>query len=91
MRYRRRLDHRRNHDIAYLVTGDSDILGAIDVARNVRDIEIRVAFPPKRGSKDLERASDEFSFIKAKHLRPAVLPNPVIGTDGATFAKPTTW
>lgn len=83
--------YRKAHEVAYLITGDSDILGATDIARSVRDIEIRVAFPPKRGSNILEKASDEFRFIKAKHLRPCQLPNPVTDNEGNQLAKPATW
>lgn len=83
--------HTMDFEIAAIVTGDSDVVAAIDVARNVRDVTIRSIFPPKRGSEDLKRVADEFRRMKKKHIEVSLLPDPCFDSDGVAIPCPDLW
>lgn len=78
-------------DAVTLVSGDSDLLAAVEVARNARSVQIRAAFPPRRESADLKKAVDNHRRVKAVHLEESQLPNPVPCPDGRQLHRPLEW
>ena len=76
-------------DVAYVVSGDSDLVPPIEMVTNKGKLVI-VAFPPNRKSKALERVASGTFNINANHLRKSQLPT-IIQTSKGTIIKPHPW
>lgn len=85
--------YENNFDIAYLISGDSDIVPPIQVIRSmVPSKKVAVAFPPHRGgSKELAEAAD-FSFhISPSNIKNSLLPDIIPKPDGSELRIPPWW
>ena len=80
------------YEAIVIVSADSDLLPAVRTARRLRpDVDVWIAFPYRRGSKDL-RATAGRTFKITKHQYAAhQLADPVVLPDGGTLHKPATW
>lgn len=79
----------------YLISGDNDMLPALQVAREISpEIRIRLVFPINAKVKSLISFCEEFSLkhinIKERHLAENQLENPM-EVDGVTYHKPRCW
>lgn len=85
--------YENNFDIAYLVSGDSDLVPPIQIIRSMTPTKkVGVAFPPSRGgSKELENVAD-FSFhISHSAIKNSLLPDVIIKPDGSKLTIPQEW
>lgn len=73
-------------DAALIVTGDSDIQGAVDIVRSM-GVRAIIADPRNGGSLN----GDERRTVRGRALAAAQLPDAVMGPDGHTITKPARW
>lgn len=79
-------------DQALLVSGDSDMLPAVQAVRRIRPAARIVAvFPPRRSSFDLKQATDATLNIWDRVPERHQLPNPVKAPDGTVLYRPQHW
>ena len=84
------LDNR--FDVALIVSGDSDLVPAIESVRTrYPDKRLIVAFPPKRRSVDLKIAAHASFGILNNQIRASRLPDPVVTPEGITLRAPMGW
>lgn len=80
------------YDKAIILSGDSDLVPAIQATKNLHPNKIiGVLFPPNRKTFTLVDFSDFHMKIGEKHLKSAILPNPYTLKDGTTISQPTSW
>ena len=79
-------------DIAYLVSGDSDLVPPIEMIK-IHQPEKRtiVAFPPSRKSDELKTVAHSFFWINEQRLRLAQLPETVTKPNGHELVRPAKW
>ena len=70
-----------HYDSVVLVSGDTDLLPALRVARS-HGKGVYALFPPGRKNDDIARLCDGYARIKVSHLEKYLLPDPVTLTDG---------
>jgi len=76
----------------YIVSGDSDLVPAVDAAKRVNpSYRILIANPPKRKSEELCAAADASFSIKEKGLRASQLPETVESRTGRDLTRPARW
>ncbi|HEX8454037.1 MAG TPA: NYN domain-containing protein [Longimicrobium sp.] len=80
-------------DWIYLVTGDADQAPAIRTLRTlVPQKVVRVIFPPRRHSAELQQVADEhLGPIGHRKLKPFLLPDAITLADGRTIHNPDGW
>jgi len=79
-------------DVAYLVSGDSDLVPPIEIIKTHHETKrVLVAFPPARQSDELKRAAHAHFWINEQQLRLSQLPNPVTKPNGHQLARPREW
>ncbi|MGA2034314.1 MAG: NYN domain-containing protein [Thermoguttaceae bacterium] len=79
-------------DVAFLVSGDSDLVPPIEMMRQHHPtVRVIVAFPPGRASDDLKRIAHGWFWINEKTLRISQLPNPVTKPNGYQLHRPGSW
>jgi uncharacterized LabA/DUF88 family protein len=79
-------------DVIILITGDTDLVPAIDAVRNRFGVRVAVAAPPARHQDHLGSCSDVYTRIGRRHLKYAPLPAVVIRPDnGYPLTPPGTW
>jgi uncharacterized LabA/DUF88 family protein len=78
-------------DWVYLVSGDADQVPAIHILREVAPTKrVRVIFPPRRHTAELENVADAFTSLTHKILKHHLLPDQI--TAGRhIIQKPATW
>ncbi len=82
----------KNCDTALIISGDSDLAGAIMATRRLfSDRRIIIGFPPNRVSRKLEQESDAYFIIGRKKLANSQFPDEVRKQDGYILRRPTTW
>jgi uncharacterized LabA/DUF88 family protein len=83
---------RNAYDVAFLVSGDSDLVPPISAIRtNFPQKEVWVVFPPKRDSNALKKvASNSFILGKGK-LAQSQLPDTITSKYGVILNKPIEW
>ena len=82
--------YRNRYECAVIISGDSDLLAAVQIVKNELGKPVGVLNPQKRPSRMLERHATFY-----KHIRPGVLaasqfPKTFVDEHG-TFSKPTQW
>ncbi len=76
-------------DCAVVVTNDSDIAGALDLAKRYNQVRIGLITPAKRHpSWQLKKYADFVKRIRTNALKQSQLPNPIPNT---TIYKPERW
>lgn len=80
-------------DWVYLMTGDADQAPAIRTVRTLTPQKvIRVIFPPRRRSTELEKVADHYlGPLGHRAVKPHVLPVTITLPSGRTIHKPPTW
>lgn len=83
----------RDHfDRAYLVTGDADLIPAIDTLRDLAPHkQVHVVFPYRRVTEDLKRSADRIHRIRPSHLERHLLPLVVQLPGSRTVECPDEW
>ena len=85
----------RTCDAVYLLSGDNDLVPALETARSLSpDTRIRVVLPINAKAKKLMAVckKNEFKYmrIKEEHLAKSQFPDPVV-INGKTYSKPAHW
>lgn len=85
--------YENNFDIAYLISGDSDLVPPIQVIRAMSPPKkVAVAFPPHRGgSKELDTVADFTFHISPGIIKSSILPDVVRKPDGTELRIPPEW
>jgi uncharacterized LabA/DUF88 family protein len=78
-----------NFDIAYLVSGDSDLVTPVKKISTMNKI-VLIAFPPNRKSKELINVATNYFDIKESRLKKCQLPN-AIPTKRSFLKRPEKW
>jgi uncharacterized LabA/DUF88 family protein len=79
-------------DTALVVSADSDLCPAVRAVRRLHPAaKVVAAFPPARRSDDLRREVDASFTIARTKLARSLLPDVVLGPDGASFPRPSSW
>ena len=79
-------------DMAFLVSGDSDLVPPIEMMRQHHPaVRVIVAFPPGRTSDDLKKIAHASFWINEKTLRISQLPSPVTKPNGYQLHRPGSW
>lgn len=79
-------------DKALLIGADGDLVPPIDKIRtSFPQKRVVVFFPPKRRSPILEKAAHHTLLIYESSLGRCLLPDPVTGPGGLSFARPASW
>lgn len=79
-------------DVAFLVSADSDLVGAVCTIRDLFSHKCLVAmFPPNRYSRSLSSAVNGCVSIYRSTLRKSLLPDPVVKPDGYELHCPPSW
>ena len=75
-----------------IVTGDTDLIPAIETARRVSpSVDIRFAFPFNRKSDALRVIAPKSFKLKTGHYKAFQFPDPVRLEDGTIISKPVSW
>lgn len=81
-----------SYDVAILVTGDSDLVPAINAIHELFPKKrVVVAFPPKRENNSVKNASKGHFIIGRRTLEKAQMPDFVESKTGYQLSKPTEW
>ncbi len=79
-------------DKALIISGDSDLVPAIEAIHNrYSDKQIVLASPPKRVSRELRKVADERFVISISNIRSSLFPNPVVNDEGIELWAPEGW
>ena len=78
-------------DTAILISGDSDLTGAVLAARERYGKRVLVAFPPGRRSIVLRGVAHTSFVIGRTVLRDSQFPSHVVGAGGVALERPSDW
>jgi hypothetical protein len=80
------------YDLAILITGDSDIVPAINIVNNRYSPKfVSVFFPPHRSNVSVQDAAHGWQVLGRKRLKDYQLPDTIELEDGFVIEKPTAW
>lgn len=78
--------------MAFLVTGDSDLIPPINAIHKIfKNKSVFVAFPPNRHNVNIEQAANASIVIGRKRLKDAQFPTEVVKKDGFILKRPIEW
>lgn len=81
-----------SYDKAMIVTGDSDLIPAIETVKEKFPMkEIKVLFPPLRVSISLKQVADSYAKIRPSHLIASQFPDEIDLGDDVKIVKPQEW
>lgn len=84
--------YRDNYDTAFLISGDKDLVPAIEkIRKEYPGKYIAVIRPPHRPNTDLSNIANNTLHISKAKLRESLLDNPIIDTDGTEIHRPIEW
>lgn len=79
-------------DTAFLISGDSDLVGPIKAVRRLFPLKkVVVGFPPCRHSAQLKKVANAIFVISRKKISESILPDQVIKPDGYILRRPDRW
>ena len=79
-------------DLAVLVSGDTDLVPAIETAKALfADKRIMLLFPYRRWNDDLLKSADHGFKLTPSHYLKFQLLNPYCKKNGDSVTKPATW
>jgi len=79
-------------DTAFLISGDSDLVGPIKAVRSIFPLKrVVVGFPPRRHSAQLEKVANTIFAIGRKKIADSMFPDQVKKTDGYILRRPDRW
>ena len=77
---------------AIIVSGDSDLIPAINAAKAKFPLKIiHSLFPPRRTSESLKKVADLYSRIRERHFIGAQFPDDIDLGNGQILTKPSKW
>ena len=81
-----------NFDTAILVGGDSDLVPTIvEIRKLFRSKRVICVFPPKRASKELQKACNGVMHLNEADLKNNQLPEEITKADGYVLKRPAFW
>jgi uncharacterized LabA/DUF88 family protein len=84
--------YQNKFDTAFLISGDSDLVGPIkSIRRLFPQKKVVVGFPPRRHSVQLEKAANAFFTIGRKKIADSVFPDQIRKADGYILRRPDKW
>jgi len=79
-------------DTAFLISGDSDLVGPIKAVRCSFPLKkVVVGFPPRRHSVQLAKVANAIFAIGRKKISESIFPDQVRKTDGYILRRPDKW
>ena len=79
-------------DTAFLISGDSDLVGPIKAVRRLFPLKkVVVGFPPRRHSLQLGKVANAIFSIGRKKIADSMFPEQVRKTDGYILHRPDRW
>jgi hypothetical protein len=78
-------------DAILLVTGDTDLVPAIDAVRNAFSLAVVVAAPPMRHQEHLNAKASIYLRVGKRHLKYAQLPLQIQNKHGYYLSPPDGW
>lgn len=86
------MDAQQNHyDVAFLISGDTDLIPAVSAVRGLYKKRVVCLFPPARSSAELGATANAAIPIGRKKLADAQLPLTIKTADGYTLTRPDHW
>lgn len=84
--------YENNFDTAFLVSGDADLVGPLNVIRSkFPQKRLVCAFPPRRTSKRLGNVASAYFIIGEAHIRQSQFPQQLVKPDGYVLQRPLSW
>ena len=84
--------YKNQFDTAILISGDSDLMGPIEMVRKqFSEKRIVVAFPPKLVSNQHKKVSHAYFTIGRKIISESQFPDRVVKEDGFVLKRPEMW
>ena len=81
-----------SYDKAMIVSGDSDLIPAIEAVKSKFPAKtIHILFPPKRAIESLKQVADQYSKIKEKHLASSQFSDTIKLDNNKSLIKPIEW
>jgi len=81
-----------NFEVAYIVSGDSDLLPALEAIKvNFPHLLLIACFIPHRSSIDLKAICHYCYYAKEKIFKKSLLPNSITKVDGYVIQRPPNW
>ncbi len=77
-------------DVAFLVSGDSDLVPAVEKAVAKKKVVI-IVNPPNRKSEELNKVATNFFSINDKRIKQCLLPQNITTRKGKTLYMPKKW
>ncbi|MXY95056.1 MAG: NYN domain-containing protein [Caldilineaceae bacterium SB0670_bin_27] len=79
-------------DVAIIISGDSDLVSAVEAISNrFQNKEAVVYFPPRRSSPRLASVASRCSYSDERVFQRSQLPNPFITSHNQKLWRPSTW
>lgn len=79
-------------DTAFLISGDSDLVGPIKAVRRLFPLKkVVVGFPPRRHSVQLGKVANAIFAIGRRKISDSMFPDQVIKPDGYILRRPDRW
>lgn len=85
--------YQKNCDIAIIVSADSDMIPAIEIAKEVY-VKVFIYFPPNQFSSNLSTMGDGISTLMQRYehrFKKAIMPGTIHLNSGFDLKKPTEW
>lgn len=80
------------YDKAYVVSGDSDLIPAINVTKELFPLkQIRVVIPIGRKAEHLKQVCDGHQKVKLRHLQSSRFPDTIDLGNGQSISSPAEW
>jgi uncharacterized LabA/DUF88 family protein len=84
--------HQNKYDTAFLISGDRDLVPAINIIRETfPSRHIKVIFPPNRYSPDLQAVAHSIKHINKTHLNNSVFPDTIPISGSTPIYRPASW
>ena len=84
--------YENNYDKAVLVSGDSDLIPAIEAVKGAfPNKEFSLVIPIKRQARELKQIIGSSMSMKEQHLKTSQLPKKVTLTNGVVLQRPIQW
>jgi hypothetical protein len=84
--------YRNRFDTALLITGDIDLVPAIEkIRQEFPQKRVAVAFPPLRTSDELRRVCDGYVHVTEQVLERSQLPDQIVKPGGYVLKRPSEW
>lgn len=79
------------YDVAYIISGDSDLVPAIEYVQDKLNKDIWCLFPIGRHAMDMKSSASGYTQMTSTHYKAHRLPDSFIDKKGRTIKSPTEW